>query len=326
MKRTVRELRSHLASLIREIGREPRRFARDPDRDFTRRRKLSMETLIPALLCLGGGSLGQGLMDRFGQAAPSVSAFVQHRDKLLPLAMETLFHRFTDELETPERWLGYRLLAVDGTSLKTVPYPADRESYLPGTPAQHGWNQFHLNVLFDLKNKLYIDAQVQKERRKNEGGALRAMVDRSPLSGPVLLLADRNYESYNNMAHLEEKGWKYLIRVKDGKRGIASGLVLPERPEFDLPIQLSLSRKQDKKLNQAHPNSYRFLPSTVSDNNQPNFSSAAHLCRALLQGRISLDAILLLLPGCLSPLPPPGRRLRRPIRQFGRIGLIYRLA
>ena len=426
MKRTVKELRSRLASLIREIGREPRRFARDPERDFTRRRKLSVETLISALLCLGGGSLGQELMDCFGQAAPSVSAFVQQRDKLLPLAMETLFHRFTDELETPERWHGYRLLAVDGTSLKTAPYPADRESYLPGTPAQHGWNQFHLNVLFDLRNKLYLDAQVQKERRKNEGAALRAMVDRSPLSGPVLLLADRNYESYNNMAHLEEKGWKYLIRVKDGKKGIASGLLLPERPEFDLPIQLSLSRKQDKKLNQAHPNSYHFLPSTlsfdyldrgcdgvytlafrlvrltlpdgspetlvtnldapipvlrelyalrwgietsfrqlkytvgllhfharkpnavlqeifsrlivfnftqaavcaavsISDNTRPNFSAATHLCRAFIQGRIPLATILLLLPRCLSPLPPSGRRFRRPIRQSGRIGLLYRL-
>mgnify|MGYP005795423091 CR=1 FL=1 len=77
-------------------------------------------------------------MDRFGQAAPSVSAFAQQRDKLLPLAMETLFHRFTDELETPKRWHGYRLLAVDGTSQKTAPYHADWESYLPGTPAQHG--------------------------------------------------------------------------------------------------------------------------------------------------------------------------------------------
>lgn len=70
MKRTVKELRGRLASLIREIGQEPRRFARDPDRDFTRRRKLSGETLISALLCLGGGSLGQKLMDHFGQAAP----------------------------------------------------------------------------------------------------------------------------------------------------------------------------------------------------------------------------------------------------------------
>lgn len=80
---------------------------------------------------------------------------------------------------------------MDETSLKTAPYPIDGESsYLPGTPAQHGWNQFHLNVLFDLKNKLYIDAQVQKERQKNEVAALRAVVDRSPLSCPVFLLAD----------------------------------------------------------------------------------------------------------------------------------------
>ena len=134
MEHTVKELRSRLASLIWEIGQELRCFARDPDRDVTRRQKLSIEALISALLCLGGGSLGQELMERFGQAAPSVSAFVQQRDKLLPLAMETLFHRFTNELETPERWHCYRLLAVDGTSLKTAPYPADWGSYLPGTP------------------------------------------------------------------------------------------------------------------------------------------------------------------------------------------------
>ena len=80
---------------------------------------------------------------------------------------------------------------MDETSLKTAPYPIDGEpSYLPGTPPQHGWNQFHLNVLLHLKNKLYIDAQVQKERQKNEVAALRAVVDRSPLSCPVFLLAD----------------------------------------------------------------------------------------------------------------------------------------
>lgn len=106
MEHTVKELRSRLASLIREIGREPWRFARDPDRDFTRQRKLSMETLISALLCLEGGSLGQELMDCFGQAAPSVSAFIRQMDKLLSQAMEMLFHRFTDELEMSEHWLG----------------------------------------------------------------------------------------------------------------------------------------------------------------------------------------------------------------------------
>ena len=79
MEHTVKGLRSSLVSLILKIGREPRRFARDHGRDFTRRRKLNVETLISTLLCLGGGNLSQELMDCFGLAAP-VSAFVQQRD------------------------------------------------------------------------------------------------------------------------------------------------------------------------------------------------------------------------------------------------------
>ena len=32
---------------------------------------------------------------------------------------------------------------------------------------------------------------------------------------------------YNNLAHIQEKGWNFLIRIKDGTAGIASGLALP---------------------------------------------------------------------------------------------------
>ena len=38
------------------------------------------------------------------------------------------------------------------------------------------------------------------------------MVDRSSLQGPVILIADRGFESYNSMVHVQRKGWKYLIR------------------------------------------------------------------------------------------------------------------
>ncbi|MDR0343782.1 MAG: transposase [Nocardiopsaceae bacterium] len=31
----------------------------------------------------------------------------------------------------------------------------------------------------------------------------------------VIVIADRGLESYNNFAHIEKKGWNYLIRVKD---------------------------------------------------------------------------------------------------------------
>lgn len=145
MEHTVKELRSCLVSLIREIGRELRRFARGPDRDFTRRQKLNMETLIAALLCLGCGSLGQKLLVRFDQAAPSVSASVQQRDNLLPLAMKTTLHRRTGNIGSVGMAIASWLL--DGMSLKTAPYPTGQGAYLPGTPAQHGCNQSHLNVL-----------------------------------------------------------------------------------------------------------------------------------------------------------------------------------
>ena len=41
------------------------------------------------------------------------------------------------------------------------------------------------------------------------------MTARSTISDPVIVLADRNYEAYNNFACLEKHGWKYLIRIRD---------------------------------------------------------------------------------------------------------------
>ena len=92
------------------------------------------------------------------------------------------------------------------------------------------------------------------------------MIDRSDIVNAILL-ADRGYESFNNMAHLQEKGWKYLIRIKDSSNGIASGLDLPAADEFDLPIELLLTYRQTKEVKalcSADPNHYRWIPSTVT--------------------------------------------------------------
>ncbi len=95
---------------------------------------------------------------------------------------------------------------------------------------------------FDLENGIYADLIVQKEHEKNECRALCQMAERSRVSGKVILLADRNYESCNNLAHLEKKGWNYLIRVRDKDRVIAYGTSLPDQPEFDIPLKLTLGR------------------------------------------------------------------------------------
>jgi len=76
------------------------------------------------------------------------------------------------------------------------------------------------------------------------------MVDRLPLSGRTILLADRNYESRNNLAPLEKKGWKYAIRIREKDRATVFGVKLPGQPEFDIPVRITLGRLTRRQLEQ----------------------------------------------------------------------------
>lgn len=280
MKYTPKFLRGMLLSMIRKMGEHPEQYVRQPGRDFTRPRTLTFETVISLLLTMSENSIGKVLIGRFqnSEKTPSASAFVQQRQKLLPAALETLFHRFTALLRPEKTFCGCRLLAVDGSSLKSAAYPEDPASYRPGTPRQHGWNLWHMNALFDLENGIYTDLIVQKEHEKNECRALCQMADRSRISGKVILLADRNYESCNNLAHLEKRNWNYLIRIRDKARGIAYGMPLPDQPEFDIPLKLTLGRLTPRQLvarGLAVPKSYyRITPTMTFDfleSNSPDF-------------------------------------------------------
>ena len=74
---------------------------------------------------------------------------------------------------------------------------------------------------------------------------------------------DRGYESYNLMAHFQEKGWLYIIRIRDGKQSMRSSFNLPNTECFDQNFSLKLSRKQTnqlKKLYRDFPNDYHFIP------------------------------------------------------------------
>ena len=269
MKYTPKLLRGMLHLLIRKMGEHPEHYVRCPGRDFTRPRTLTFETVVSLLLTMRENSIGKVLIGRFqnSEKTPSASAFVQQRQKLLPAALETLFHRFTALLRPEKTFRGYRLLAVDGSSLKSAAYPEDPASYRSGTPSQHGWNLWHMNALFDLENGIYTDLIVQKEHEKNECSALCQMAERSRISGKVVLLADRNYESCNNLAHLEKQGWNYLIRVRDKRRTVAYGAPLPDQPEFDIPLKLTLGRLTPRQL-EAHgitvPESYYRIPPTMT--------------------------------------------------------------
>ena len=268
MSSQAAKLKKLLKTTIRDMARNKEQFTQSPGKDFTRNRKLDFASVISVLLSMSGGSTASSLMDyfKFDPATASTSAFVQQRAKLKPDAMEYLFRRFAQESPAKKTFHGYRLLAVDGSDLQIFADPNDEESYYPGTNGQHPYSLLHLNALYDLENQIYTDALIQKSRLLNEHKALTEMIDRSAVEFAILL-ADRGYEGYNNMAHLQEKGWKYLIRIKNGSRCMFSGFDLPKADEFDLSVALSLTRRQTKDVKalcSADPNHYRWIPSTMT--------------------------------------------------------------
>ena len=255
-------VKGRLLRLIDQMAREPELFAKNPGKDFTRNRKLNFTQMIRLLLSMGGNSLGNELMEHFSYdvAAPSTSSFVQQRNKILPAAFESLMHQFTASFHGHKTFDGYRPLAADGSGLGIAHNPKDIDTYFQSMPDAKGFNLLHLNAMYDLCNHLYVDALVQPGRKENECRALTDMVDRSDLEDKVIVLADRAYENYNVFAHIGQKGWKYVIRVKDrDSNGILSGLDLPSEDVFDFQVHMTLTRKQTNAV-KANPALYKFVP------------------------------------------------------------------
>ena len=253
-----------LISEINKVASEPHNYCTNPDTDFTRNRKLSMEKMLQGIIGMESKSLTNELLDLFDASAetPSASAFIQQRDKIRPIAFESIFKNFSKKLmnsfdnDIP-------VFAIDGSDIQIPTNPTDTESYIAGTNGHKGYNLLHINALCDLNKHIYSDVIIQKARERNEHKAFQELVDCSEIT-KALIIADRGYESFNSMAHIQEKGWFFLIRVRDGNNGIKQGLDLPESDCFDVNISLKLTRKKTNAVKELlkDKNHYRMVSST----------------------------------------------------------------
>lgn len=255
-------VKKRLDTIINNMASHPELFVKNPGKDFTRQRKLNFESLLRIILSMGGKNIYNELLEyyNFNIDTVSSSAFIQQRNKILPHAFKFLLHEFNKTFNNYRTYEGYRVFAADGSNLSIAHNAKDPETYVYQGAITKGHNSMHLNVLYDLCNKLYVDACVQPGNHLNEFKALTDMVQRSEFSN-VIVIADRGYESYNVFSHIENKGWKYVIRVKDrSSNGILSGLKLPTEDVFDVECELLLTRRQTKEI-KACPEYYKFMPS-----------------------------------------------------------------
>lgn len=258
-------IKNGLFTLIDEMNSYRWFFTRNPDTDFTRKKKWTFSEIMKFMISMEGQSLKDELYKYFDYEykTPSNSSFNQRRAQILPEAFEFLFKEFTNSFKNNNKtYKGYKLIACDGSDLCIAHNPNDKTTYFQSQPTDRGFNQIHLNAFYDLLGRIYTDAVVQPGREENEKRAMCNMIDRYEGNTNTIFIADRNYENYNIFAHVEKRGMYYLIRVKDiDSTGILGGLKLPKTKSFDKSISFTLTTKQTKEI-KANKEKYKFVPST----------------------------------------------------------------
>ena len=244
-----KQVKAHLWSDISKMSEDPGRFAKNPDADFTRKRKLDFENLIRLLISMQSDTTALELLKFFDYSPDtlSISAFYQQRQKLLPSTFPFLLRQFNSHF-SPILYKGkYSLVGCDGCEFNIARNPADSGYFhLPTSASAYGFNSLHTVSFYDLLGKRYLDCLFQPGMKKNEFSAFCDLVDRYDYGGFPIFLADRGFSAYNTYAHAFEKGVFFAIRAKD--INVCRLLRVDSLPDgIDCVADVILSRTQSTK-------------------------------------------------------------------------------
>ena len=249
------KIKAFFSEAVRHVSSNISLYTVNPDKDFTRVKKWGPETLLSFMVSCGSSSTKIELLDFFAlrSDAPSASAFNQQRAKLKPEALEALFRLFNSSVLSSEKPSDYRFLAADGSTFTFFSKPSfsTAEYFVSEGHSAKGFYSMHLNAFYDLQRHTYADALIQPVHNKDEFRAFCDMVDRHHvLSGTKdVFIGDRGYCSYNNMAHVMEKGQYFLFRTKDiHSKGLVGNFDFPDTDSFDIQVNVTLVRSHKKKI------------------------------------------------------------------------------
>lgn len=253
------ELRERLNQAIAQAVSLRGNYA-DDIRHYTRSRKLPLDVLIKLMLTMTGGPLNRELYDAGVDIA--LSSFVDRRKAVSYGCFRNIMQRFNDLCNDPATIKGYRLWAIDGS---TVPLPRNPQSdnHYKSETNPKGWNNIHCNLLLDILNQIFIDCYVgagDSRRSHDEQGALFSLIYQRKINQPTIAVLDRGYEGYNTIAHFIQlaentKSFHFVLRVKQDKGALRPVRDLPME-ELDRDLEWTITTRQ---TNEAKQNGWIFL-------------------------------------------------------------------
>lgn len=193
------------------------------EKDFTRKRKLGFTDVSIVILKGIKRGLHAGITEFIEGTKTEVqeyskAAFCKARQRINPSAFEELFRTTAiDFYEMPgyKRFNGYRVCAIDGSDIN-----------LPNTEEllkEYGSEQYNngsiqvqsmVSCLYDVLNHIVIDATMNHYKSNERKLAIEHLERLYEIkTEKELLIMDRGYPSAELMKAIEDKGFKYLMRV-----------------------------------------------------------------------------------------------------------------
>ena len=238
----------------------------DPTRDFTRKRLLPFELVLKQVLAFQNSALQEELFKLFEnqKIVPTKSALIQQRNKIKPEAFEFLYHTFMSAVKLEKHFFGFYLYACDGSTVNLPRNPKDLSTSVSAKPGAKSYNQVHLNALYDLLNKVYVNYKIDDGAHMKELDALYEMASAIQDPEHSILTADRGYGYFNSIAFLLNLHCHFVLRIKDvdALNSPLHQLNLPNS-EFDRDVDIILT--------ESHKKQYRNDPRYVVLNHQSAF-------------------------------------------------------
>ena len=217
----LEEIRNKIYNILH--SKEFKETYRMQEKDFTRKRKLGFAEVSTLILKGIKRGLYAGITEFLEEANTGIeeyskAAFCKARQRINPRAFEELF-RITaqDFYKTPgyKTINGYRVCAIDGSDIN-LPNTKELLDTYGSEPYGNGSRQVQslVSCLYDVLNHVVIDATMNPYNSNERKLALEHLEKLSEIkTQKELLIMDRGYPSAELMKAIEEKGFKYLMRV-----------------------------------------------------------------------------------------------------------------
>ena len=216
------------------------RYVAEPQKDFSRNRKVTFYDMMWFLLFIGANSMSEEISRAFNNknfSYISETAILKSRSKIKVSAFEQLLRKFNDTLEKPKEYRGYRVLALDGSDFSSL-YSADSK-YATISNQYGGANRMHINFAYDILNKNFFDCVIEAKNKANERKGAIKMLSSLAASEKILAIMDRGYDGLKVFEHCNRiENLSYLIRIRSGMTKEIKAL--PDK-ELDLDLKFEVS-------------------------------------------------------------------------------------